>query len=467
MYTEKIERIQRFKLALRMGIPIFLLAGVLLFSLLTQYLKAIPVNFIIIIVGLLAVAVYFQFYLIYQGFNERITDTITHTFTPEYLEKIFNKRKKKTTQSIILYSINNIADINERFGIKNGDKLLYNISQIIDEFFQSKGIKKLILSHYKAGDFIILLEGEKSGHRLLFDIFSTKMGHPKIEGIEIQSCSALVDTKISQNFEKLIDRLFELQLESQKRLEIIDDDKTDLNELESSILESLKAKRFSIMAQKAEYEGEKILDVSVKLIDAEDKFIHQKRFLPIITRLGRRAEYELAKIQSIVSLANKYTHFTYAISVAAEVVRDHQFQLEIESLISDCRESSLMFILEEKEYFSNIKRFDYIIQNYRKLGIKIVLDGLANNPTTQLYMKDLHVDMVRFDGSYGKNIDEDRYQNIVEGLNLAAQKMGLLTWIRLIKDKNSADLAKKLGIDIISGHYISKVSRVDSLVIDS
>ena len=71
MYTEEIERIQRFKLALRMGIPIFMLASILLFSLLTQYFEHIPSNFIIIIVGLLAIAVYFQFFLIYQGFKER------------------------------------------------------------------------------------------------------------------------------------------------------------------------------------------------------------------------------------------------------------------------------------------------------------------------------------------------------------------------------------------------------------
>lgn len=463
MYTEKIERIQRFKLALRMGIPIFLLGAVLIFSLLTQYLNAIPANFIIIIVGLLAVAVYFQFFLIYQGFNERITDTITHTFTPEYLKKIFDTRKKKSTQSLILYSINNITDINERFGVKNGDKILYEISQSIDDFFQNKGIKKLILSHYKAGDFIILLDGEKSEHRLLFDIFSTKMGHSKIKGIEIQSCSALIDTKVSQNFEKLIDRLFELQLASQKRLEIIDDDKTDLNELESSILESLKAKRFSIMGQSVDYKSEKIVDVSAKLLDSNGKLIHQKRFLPLITRLGKRAEYELAKLQEICKVASINSEFTYAVTIAAEVIRDHQFEFQVKDLLQHYRECKLILILEEKEYFSNIKRFDSIVQNYRKLGIKIVLDGLANNPTTQLYMKDLHVDMVRFDGSYGKNIDQERYRNIVEGLNLSAQKMGLLTWIRLIKDEQSAAMAKSVGIDIISGNYIAKLSSMDDL----
>lgn len=460
MYTEKIERIQRFKLALRMGIPIFLLAGVLLFSLLTQYLEKVPVNFIIIIVGLLAVSVYFQFYLIYQGFNERVTDTITHTFTPSYLKKLFNKHKKDTTQTLILYSIDNISDINERLGMKNGDQLLYNVSTLIDTFFQSKGMKKLILSHYKGGNFIILLNGEQSDNRLLFDLFSTKIGDSKIEGVEIKSSGAVIDTKISNDFDKLVDRLFELQFESQKRHQIIEDDKTNLNELENSILEALSAKCFSIMGQKIVYKDSDIIDVSVKLIDKNGKFIHQKRYLPIITRLGFRARYELIKIEYILEKIRVHPEYLYAITIAAEVLRDYQFQLQVESLVSDAKKCQMIIIIEEKEYFSNIKRFDYILQNYRELGIKIALDGLGNNHTSQLYMKDLHVDMIRFDSSYGKKIRDKRYQNFLEGLNLTAKKMGLKTWIRLIEDETSASIAQEIGVDIISGNFSAKIASI-------
>jgi len=463
MYTEKIERIQRFKLALRMGIPIFLLTGVLLFSLLSQYLEHIPGSFIIIIVGILAISVYFQFYLIYQGFNEGITDFITHTFTPSYLKKLFKQRKKKLTQTLILFSIDNISDINERFGIKNGDKLLYDTSKLIDAFFQEKGIKNLILSYYKGGNFIILLDGEQSDNRLLFDLFSSKVAYSKIEGIEIKSSGAIIDTKVNDDFEKLIDRLFELQIESQKRQKIILNDEVNLNELENSILKALDHKNLSIMAQEVESKKSKILDVSVKLIDENQKLIHQKRFLPIITRLGLRARYELLKIEFIIEETKKYPEYSCVMSIAAEVLRDYQFQTQVESLVSGIKECRLVFMLEEKEYYSNIKHFDYILQNYRDLGIRIALDGLGNNHTTQLYMKDLHVDMVRFDGSYGKKIEDKRYQNMLEGLNLMAQKMGLYTWVRLIKDETSATIAKEMGIDMISGNYLAKIASIETI----
>ncbi len=463
MYTEKIERIQRFKLALRMGIPIFLLTGVLLFSLLSQYLEHIPASFIIIIVGVLAVSVYFQFYLIYQGFSEGITDSTTHTFTPAYLKRLFKQGKKSATQTLILFSIDNISDINERFGIKNGDKLLYNISKLIDTFFQEKGVKKLIFSHYKGGNFIILLDGGQSDNRLLFDLFSAKVAYSKIESIEIKSSGAIIDTKVNDDFEKLLDRLFELQVESQERQKIIEIDEVNLNELENSILRALELKKFSIMAQKVQGENSNSLDISVKLIDENQKLIHQKRFLPIITRLGLRAQYELLKVEYIIKEIKKYSEFSYIMDIAAEVLRDYQFQMQIESLMSDIQECRLIFIFEEKEYYSNIKHFDYILQNYRDLGIEITLDGLGKNHTTQLYIKDLHVDMVCFDGSYGKKIENKRYQNMLEGLNLMAQKMGLRTWIRLIKDESSATIAKEMGIDMMSGNYLAKIASIETI----
>jgi len=460
MYTETIERIQRFKLALRMGIPIFFLAGVLLFSLLTQYFDHIPTNFIIIIVGLLAVSVYFQFYLIYQGFNERITDNVTHTFTSEYLKKLFDKRKKKEIQTLILYSIDNISDINERLGIKNGDRVLHSVSKIIDQFFKSRGVKKLIISHYKGGNFIILLDGYQSENRLLFDLFSTKVDNSKIDDIEIKTSAAVIDTNISDNFEKLLDRLFELKIDAQKNHQIVENDKLNLNKLENSIIEAIKNRQLSIMGQKVDYTDDKIIDISVKLIDENGKFIHQKRFLPIISRLGLRAEYELTKIKLIIKESEKNSFTYYAVNVAAEVLRDSYFKKEIKEIFSDIKNYKFIIIIEEKEYFSNIRYFDHILQEYRDLGIKIALDGLGNNHTIQLYMKDLHVDMIRFDSSYGKNIKDRRYQNIIEGLNLTAQKMNLVTWIRLIGDEKSAKIAKDIGIDIISGNYFSKIENL-------
>jgi EAL domain-containing protein (putative c-di-GMP-specific phosphodiesterase class I) len=463
MFTEEIERIQRFKLALRMGIPIFLLTGVLLFSLLSQYLDTIPYKFIIIVVGVLAVSVYFQFYLIYQGFSERITDTITHTFTREYLKKLFDKRRKKSPQTLVLYSLDNLYDINNRLGIKNGDKLLYNFAKLMDTFFQDKGVNRPIISHYKGGDFIIMLEGDLDSNRLLFDLFCAKVGNSTIDGVEIKSSGAVIDSTTSGELEKLIDRLFELQQESQANQKFVEDDKTDLNILEQSVLEALESSRFSVMVQEIKGLEYKIFDTSFKLVDMDGKLIHQKRFLPILARLSFLREYELIKVKFLLQRLKEFPKLYFAVNISADSLRDYRFQEEIKKLSLELKSSNLIFVVEEKEYFPNLKRYDTILQSYRDIGIKILIDGLGNNHTTQLYIKDLHVDMVRFDGSYGKKIKDERYKYMIEGLNLMAKNMKLYTFIRMIGDEESELIAKDIGIDAMSGNFLGKMMPIESI----
>jgi len=105
LLPETREREALFKLAIRMGFPIFLLSSVLIFSLLSQYLDDIPSSFIVIGVGVFAIAVYFSFYLIYKGYDERITDPITHMFTREYSMNLFKKEIEKGPYTFVLMSL--------------------------------------------------------------------------------------------------------------------------------------------------------------------------------------------------------------------------------------------------------------------------------------------------------------------------------------------------------------------------
>jgi GGDEF domain-containing protein len=71
------------------------------------------------------VSIYFIFYLIYRGFNVKITDDVSKTFTREYLFGYLKKELKTNKEyTLILVSIDNLNDINSLYSIKNGDKVL-------------------------------------------------------------------------------------------------------------------------------------------------------------------------------------------------------------------------------------------------------------------------------------------------------------------------------------------------------
>ena len=102
LLPEEKERAQRFKLALRMGTPIGLLFLIVSFSFFTIDNETIPSYYFLILISVFVVMIYYIFYLIYQGQEERITDPITHTFTREYLISYLKRKVKKEPYTLIL-----------------------------------------------------------------------------------------------------------------------------------------------------------------------------------------------------------------------------------------------------------------------------------------------------------------------------------------------------------------------------
>ena len=74
LYSEKQERSRRFQLALRMGIPILLLIGVVLFYLFWKSQFKITSIDLVIFAAILFISVYFLFFLINLGQSETYID---------------------------------------------------------------------------------------------------------------------------------------------------------------------------------------------------------------------------------------------------------------------------------------------------------------------------------------------------------------------------------------------------------
>ncbi|MDK9693916.1 MAG: GGDEF domain-containing protein, partial [Sulfurimonas sp.] len=88
------EREYRFKLALRMVLPAFALVFALIIHTLNTTPKLLNTSFYIEAILVLIFSIYFIFYLIYKGFDTKITDNISKTFTREYIYDYLKKEIK-------------------------------------------------------------------------------------------------------------------------------------------------------------------------------------------------------------------------------------------------------------------------------------------------------------------------------------------------------------------------------------
>jgi len=467
LLPEEKERAQRFKLALRMGLPIFLLFLIILLSFFSFGDGTIPTFFLVIAVSSFAVMIYYIFYLIYRGQEERITDPITHTFSREYLINYFKKQIKKGPYTILLVSVRNLTDINSRYGVKKGDKVLYEVGHWIGEYLQEKEIERFPIGHYKGSDFLIGLPGSKDKYQNMMDLMCLKFQDRRIDEIEISLISAIVDTKYSRNLDQLITRLFDVSDEKIAHKQSVEDDDLDPTALEASVLHAIQSHSFSLMFQIVdEKEKASMLEASVKLINNDGKIIHQNKFMPVIDRLGLSRTYDEMILEKVVKLSESVPHnIMLAFSLSSSSVRNSSFLERALTLFSnnESARGRIMFILSENDYYDHPKRYNELLQAYRRLGIFIAIDNFGAFKSSMTFLKDLKVDVLRFDNTYGKHIKEKEYQNIVKGLNVIAQGLGLRSWIRMIEDEAQEKIVTSLGIDFVQGNYLGRIASLDEL----
>lgn len=457
-YTENKERSYRFILALRMGLPIFFMSTIAIYAFFSQPYSTLT-SLIILALLLFAMAVYFLFFLINQRSYEHITESTTSTFTPEYFFSRFFDWTGGEVGTLVMISIHNLAIINEHYGVENGDDVLRKITTQINNFFTKKGIKKLPICRYKGGDFILVLMGKKERNSALVELFLAKYEESLLNEIEVKLSAVLLDTKYVKQPQEIVTRLYELQYANKEKKTFTDQDEVIPHELEESALEALRARRYSIALQNIGCDKTPMSEVSFKLVNEKGGLIHQSRFIPFLNRIGKMRKYESNILEHVVNLASQHKEI-YVVSLSPVTLRNglfFQHALELLRRYPDAK-NNVILMVDEKEYCSQIKRFKEQIAQYRAVGYKIALDKYGVNHTTMMYLKEIEVDCVRFDPLYTRHIKEEKYQNIIQGLNITAHLCGAVTWMSMVEDEESDKIALGLKVNYRQGNFHGKIT---------
>ena len=469
LYPHQKERSHRFLLALRTGLPLFLLATILMFFRLSDYFDTIPVSFYISAIFILAISIYFIFYMIYRGFNEQITDPITHTFTRQKVISILKDEIiKDRSYSIVLISIDNLSDINARYGTYAGDKVLKRVAKEAGIFFEEKGFDKFPIGHFKGGDFLIGLKGNYNSIRPFLEMMCIKFDDFIMNDIEIKIKGAIVDKSLSSDVLALVERLFELKemdMEDGEHIKAPTEDDISLFELEENIRYAITNRNFSLMYQPLQAD-ENIAQVSIKLQGKNDNIIHQKTFMPVIKRLGFEREFDEIFLEKILLVCKKVDNVSFAFNISPAVLRNKRFVQRFKQMVEkeNMDFSRLIVLLSEKEIYSNMNRYNDVLQSYRNLGVRFCLDNVGSMNATIEYIKRLDVDIIRFDKPFSKHMDMPAFSSFLRAYVGIAKDMKIKSWVKMVDSEELKETFEEMDIDYIQGNIISKIINYDKLV---
>ncbi len=459
------EREYRFRLALRMVLPIFALVVAFIFHTFITSQNILNTSFYIESILILVFSIYFIFYLIYKGFDTKITDSVSKAFTREYMYEYLKKEIKNSKEyTLILLSVDNLYEINSRYGIKIGDKVLFETLNWIAEFLKSKDIYNIPIGRIKGGDFIIGVYGNKNKYKTVIELMCLKSEDFKIDGIEIQISGAINDITFSKDIDYLIENLFELQnkIKNFKLTTNYIDEDINPNELEYNVINAIKRKNLVVYTQAVfEKESEVFKECSVKLKTEDERLLHQKNYMKILDKLGLMGDYDLMVLEKVIKMCIKSDGDKFAIQISPTSIRNFTVLTKIKEIFikNECAKKKIILLFHEREYYPKIDKFNAILQQLRNLGVLIAVDRLGSLHTSFLYFRDLDIDVVRLDTYYTRENDERAYKNIVTGFNVMAHEKGLKTWVKMIESENCYTLAKETGVDYVQGRYLAPLEK--------
>ncbi|QFR50506.1 GGDEF domain-containing protein [Sulfurimonas lithotrophica] len=450
-----------------MGLPIFALMFALIFHTVITTYNTLSSVFYFESVIVLTFGIYFILYLIYSGFDSKITDDVSKVFTRTYLYKYLKKELARNKDyTLILISVDNLNDINNRYGIKSGDRVLYEVGLWISNYLNKNNISNFPIGHVKGGDFILGLKGKSSDYETLFDLMHLKTSEFKIDEIEVNILGAINDTSFSNDLDYLIENLFEIKEFNKHKQEEIKYFKENIepNELERYVINAIKSQSFIIMKQNVynKKSGVAIQECSTKLKGSDGKYIHQKSYIKALNKLRLMDDFDYMVLKKITDFCTDECETIFALNISPTSIRNYNFLSKVKNLLENNShiKDKIMFILSEKEYYSYTQKYADTIKNIRNIGIKICIDKFGSYNSSFLYFRDFKVDAIRIDSIYTKEIFNENYLKILNGFCTMANQSDTKIWMKMIENKDMLEKIEKLEVDYIQGKYLSDLELI-------
>jgi diguanylate cyclase (GGDEF)-like protein len=466
LYSELKERENRFIIALKIGFP-FLILTLILFYIFMFSIDDLE-NYILLII-LIPIYIYYIFYLIYNGFKSTLIDSTTKTFVrKEIINKIKSLKKNKVESTIILIKVDNIVDINERYGISNSDRLLKIFAEKLDLFFKNYNFKDLPIGRYGGAHFLLIVKAKKKELTHLLTIFSKELKNIGITDIEIKIDFSLIESDYDEDVNTIIRELFSLIDSNKNSGDSIPNIKP--NEFEKIVFDAITYNNLIFKYQPSlNYKTNKveIFEVLTKVYTKNDGMLSRTQIQRIINHMGYETVFDKKNISILLKeLENKnLKDVLFNITISPVSLRNNEFIKFIHQLFdkSKLKPENFVLVFSETRAYEEIHRFKEILNQYRKFGFKIGLDNFGGANCSLEYIKNLPIDIVKFDIEYTKNIEKENYKHILKGYITLLKNLNIKVMIKFIDKKELLDSMFEFEPDFIQGFIISKAKNLKQI----
>ena len=385
------------------------------------------------------------------------------------------------SHQLIYLDLDNLQLVNDTFGREAGDEVIVRFARLLEEDLP----KSAVLSRLTGDDFCMLLThaDTEAAYEYAQQIREKGTALRYLEGdksLQVTMSIGIADFNRNTGDDGSALTTARMACEAAKdhgrdRIEVFDDQnhsivrRFDDMQLVAEIQQALDGDEFTLRAQPivslTGKEAQPRYEVLLRMPEVDGDRVPSKALFSAAERYRMMPQIDRWVVSTtIAQLAEKADFIrdqgaVFAVNLSGQSLGDDEILEFIEEEIeaSGLPTSSLCFEITESAAVSQLDKAQSFIGRLRELGCTISLDDFGAGLSSFAYLKNFDVDMLKIDGSFIRDITDNRIsESMVAAITQVAKVMDLKTVAEYVETKKSRELISALGVHFAQGHGVGK-----------
>ena len=201
-------------------------------------------------------------------------------------------------------------------------------------------------------------------------------------------------------------------------------------------------------------------EVLVRMVNVDGRLVMPEQFIVALEDTGDMALLDRWVVKNTIALAKKHPQLGgLSINLSAQTLQSETLVPMIRENLraSNVDPSRINLELTESASLLNIKTTQRVITELHALGCSFSVDDFGSGFSTFSYLKDLPADAIKLDGSFIRNLHNDKVdQALVRSIVEVIQALGRKIVAEFVENEEILQFLVDNGVDYAQGFHLGK-----------
>ena len=420
-------------------------------------------------------------YVIGQSFDTMTGQMNRSGFEAQLHESYETLESEDDKHQLVYFDLDNMQLVNDTFGREAGDAVIMRFARLLEEDLSSNAV----VSRLTGDEFCILLTHADSDAAMGLAMEIRKNG-PALRYLEgDKSLQVTVSIGIAEFSRRTGDTgqaltAARMACEAAKdhgrdRIEVYDDQdqsiiqRHDDMQLVTQIQQALDGDEFELLAQPImglkEAANRPRFEILLRMKDGGGNLVSSSAFFSAAERYQMMPQIDRWVVSTTIARLAKHLvqvveqGAIFSINLSGQSLGDDGILEFVQDELDEhgVPASSVCFEITESAAVSNLARAQTFIDAIRARGCTMALDDFGVGLSSFAYLKNFNVDTLKIDGSFIRDITENRIsESMVAAITQVAKVMDLTTVAEYVENHETRKLITALGVDFAQGHSVGR-----------